>query len=395
MTLEEAVGARGLIADGDWVESKDQDPNGDVRLIQLADVGDGEYLNKSARYLTSGKAVELRCTMLQPGDVLISRMADPIGRACIFPGDAKPCATVVDICIARPDPKRVDNRWLKYAINEPRFREVVLSRAVGATRPRISGKNLRGLSLRIPPLEEQQRIADMLSRAENIVRMRREAEVKAREVIPALFVDMFGDGSSGHIRRDEGRREAVQTVALRDVVTIDAPLRVPDAMSEPDDPCIGPDSIEGSSGILLSQPTVDEVRPISGKYRYRAGDVLYSKIRPALVKATIAPSDGYCSADMYPIRCGPRIRPEYLVQVLLGPEFTRYALDRATRAQMPKINRDALFAFPIQVPVIEAQVEFATRYAMGREIIDQNVVATSRAVQAFQSLLAGVFGEGR
>ena len=138
-TFEEAIGPDGLIADGDWVESVDQDPLGDVRLVQLADIGDGEYLNKSARFLTSTKARELRCTFLEPGDVLISRMADPIGRACIFPGDVKPCVTVVDVCIARPDGTIVDSAWLKYAINEPRFRNVVLSRAVGATRPRISG----------------------------------------------------------------------------------------------------------------------------------------------------------------------------------------------------------------------------------------------------------------
>ena len=36
-------------------------------------------------------------------------------------------------------------------------------------------------------------MVDLLSRAENIVRMRREAEQKAKEIIPALFLDMFGD----------------------------------------------------------------------------------------------------------------------------------------------------------------------------------------------------------
>jgi hypothetical protein len=46
----------GLFVDGDWVESKDQDPNGDVRLVQLADVGEGVFRDKSARFLTSGLA---------------------------------------------------------------------------------------------------------------------------------------------------------------------------------------------------------------------------------------------------------------------------------------------------------------------------------------------------
>src|SRR5689334_6491793 len=47
-TLENTTRATGFFSDGDWVESKDQDPDGDVRLIQLADVGDGEYRNRSS-----------------------------------------------------------------------------------------------------------------------------------------------------------------------------------------------------------------------------------------------------------------------------------------------------------------------------------------------------------
>ena len=51
-TIREAIGPEGVFIDGDWIESKDQDPAGDVRLIQLADVGDGYYRNKSDRYRT-------------------------------------------------------------------------------------------------------------------------------------------------------------------------------------------------------------------------------------------------------------------------------------------------------------------------------------------------------
>lgn len=47
MTFEQITGKDGIFIDGDWVESKDQDVNGDVRLIQLADVGDGIFIDKS------------------------------------------------------------------------------------------------------------------------------------------------------------------------------------------------------------------------------------------------------------------------------------------------------------------------------------------------------------
>ena len=81
--VEDLISGRGVFSDGDWVESKDQDPNGDVRLIQLADVGVGEFRNRSNRFLTSTKAKELNCTYLEPQDVLVARMPDPLG-PCVY-----------------------------------------------------------------------------------------------------------------------------------------------------------------------------------------------------------------------------------------------------------------------------------------------------------------------
>ena len=51
-TVENTTRETGFFCDGDWVETKDQDPDGDVRLIQLADVGDGEYRDRSSRFMT-------------------------------------------------------------------------------------------------------------------------------------------------------------------------------------------------------------------------------------------------------------------------------------------------------------------------------------------------------
>lgn len=195
------IGKRGLFRDGDWVESKDQDPTGDVRLVQLADIGEGVYLNKSARFLTSSKAKELRCTFLHPGDLLVARMPDPIGRACVFPGDPKPCVTAVDVCIVRPDPELVDVQWLKWATNSPEFRSHLGRFTAGTTRKRISRKNLEQVPLTIPPLPEQRRIAAILDKADAIRRKRQETIRLMEEFRLSVFLDMFGNiGSFEHVK---------------------------------------------------------------------------------------------------------------------------------------------------------------------------------------------------
>ena len=92
------------------------------------------------------------------GDVLIARMPDPLGRACIFPGDPKKSVTVVDVAIVRSSNGAFNHRWLMYFINAPAFRTSVASLQSGSTRKRISRGNLVRISLPVPPLGQQNRI---------------------------------------------------------------------------------------------------------------------------------------------------------------------------------------------------------------------------------------------
>jgi len=162
-TLGELIAHDGIFTDGDWVESKDQDPNGSVRLIQLADVGDSRFLNKSSRFLTRSKAADLNCTFLKKGDLLVARMPDPLGRCCIFPleGDER-FVTVVDVCAIRLGSAEIDSRYLMRAINAPMVRARISEFQSGSTRKRISRKNLETVPVPIPPLNEQRRIVERI-----------------------------------------------------------------------------------------------------------------------------------------------------------------------------------------------------------------------------------------
>ncbi|WP_213073526.1 restriction endonuclease subunit S [Acinetobacter venetianus] len=163
-TLPESIAIDGLISDGDWVESKDQNPNGSIRLIQLADIGDGDFKNKSKRFMSPDHADALNCTYLESGDVLIARMPDPLGRACLFPDIGQDAVTVVDICLIRTGKKTaIINKLLMYWINSPVIRDLIYANSSGTTRTRITRKKLELFEFPIPPLAEQKVIADKLS----------------------------------------------------------------------------------------------------------------------------------------------------------------------------------------------------------------------------------------
>lgn len=162
-TIDELIDRRtGLFSDGDWIETKDQNPNGDVKLIQLADIGEGFIRNRSNRFMDKRTALYLNCTFLRQGDILVARMPEPIGRACIFPfQETEKYVTVVDVAIIRLG-NSINNKLLTYLINSPEIRKQIEEHATGTTRKRISRKNLASIKIPIPPLIEQDRIVEKL-----------------------------------------------------------------------------------------------------------------------------------------------------------------------------------------------------------------------------------------
>lgn len=175
-----------LFTDGDWVESKDQDPAGTVRLLQLADVGEGAFRDKSNRWLNQPTADRLSCTFVEEGDVLVARMPDPLGRACLVPSLGYPAVTVVDVCVMRPNRREVDSTWLMWAVNAPQFRARVLELQSGTTRKRISRKNLSTIQLPVPPRAEQERIVAVIE--ENLSRL---AAAEASVVSARFRLEMY------------------------------------------------------------------------------------------------------------------------------------------------------------------------------------------------------------
>ena len=116
---------------------------------------------------------------------------------------------------------------------------------------------------------------------------------------------------------------------------------------------IGPDLIEKETGRLLGKRTVKENHVRSGNHLFHEGQILYSKIRPALKKAVIAPYDGLCSADMYPINTW--IDKQYLLFLMLSDCFTIQTQSKANRVKMPKINQDGLVNIIIPLPPLVEQ----------------------------------------
>ena len=149
--------------DGDWIESKDQSSDG-IRLIQTGNVGCGEYIDKlgSAKYVSEETFTRLRCTEIFPGDILVSRLPSPAGRACILPDTGERMITAVDCTIIRCNVGLCLNEYLHQFLNSPQYFKIVESFLAGGTRQRISRKNLESILVPVVSLEEQRHISEVL-----------------------------------------------------------------------------------------------------------------------------------------------------------------------------------------------------------------------------------------
>jgi type I restriction enzyme, S subunit len=148
--------------DGDWIESPFITDDG-TRLIQTGNVGTGHFKEQGFRYVSNATFLELRCTEVHPGDVLICRLDGPVGRACLAPDLGVRMITSVDNAILKPSPE-CDARYLVYALSSPKYLDwvQVLCRVGGGFRFRVSRTMLGDIQIPLPPWAEQVRIADLL-----------------------------------------------------------------------------------------------------------------------------------------------------------------------------------------------------------------------------------------
>ena len=154
--------------DGDWIESKDQSESG-IRLIQTGNIGNGDFRDKRnrARYISEQTFEQLKCHEVYANDVLISRLPDPVGRACIIPSDAGRSITAVDCSIVRLKKEWEPSFFVSYTMTK-QYEHQIQSYLTGTTRKRISRSNLGKIKIPAASFALQQEFAAFVSQVDKL-----------------------------------------------------------------------------------------------------------------------------------------------------------------------------------------------------------------------------------
>lgn len=227
-----------------------------------------------------------------------------------------------------------------------------------AAQPGLSVSRIMNLNIVLPNLKEQHRIADFLgskcSEIDTLIENLRARMESAKEYKKAVITEAVTKGlDKDAMMKDSGVEwigeipEGWKVVRFKHIASIKSNLVQPDKYMKY--PQIAPDNIEKDTGRLLSHQTVEESGVISGNHLFYRGQILYSKIRPNLNKLTVAPFDGLCSADMYPIES--KLPTLFMVYSMLSTYFvSQVSLIIQDRVKMPKINQEELGEIKVAVP---------------------------------------------
>ncbi len=389
VTVGKALASAEVFVDGDWVESKDQDPDGDVRLVQLADVGDGYYVDKSARFLTSNKARQLRCTYLRKGDVLLARMPDPLGRACIFPGDAKKAVTVVDVCIIRPDDEKIFPRWLMHCINSTIVRQQIAGYATGTTRSRISRGNLAKIKIPLPLLPEQKRIAAILDKADELRAKRRAALAELDTLVPSIFLEMFGDP----VANPKGWPETACLGEVADIVSGVTKGWKLNGKSAREVPYLAVANVQDRALNLSTVKTIEATEEEIERYRLERDDLLLTEggDPDKLGRGTLWSEElPECIHQNHVFRVRlttTTVQPLFLNWLVGSQRGKKYFLRSAKQTTgIASINMTQLRGFPLLVPPVNLQRTFAARVAA----VEKLKAAHRASLAEFDALFASL-----
>ena len=358
-----------LFLDGDWIESDVIEESG-IRYLTTGNVGAGFYKEQGSGYISEKTFSELHCLNVYPGDLMISRLNEPIGRSCIIPDTESRYVVAVDNVILRPN-ANYNKKFIMYGMNADGYAEHANMIARGATMSRISRSQLGQFWLAFPNIEEQQAIADFLDKEctqiDSIAADLERQIALLQQYKKSLITETVTKGLDKSVpMKDTGVEWIGQIPEHWDVEPIkyrvtfhngDRGENYPtkSELQSEGIPFINAGHLEGDGLNMANMDYISEEKyRIMGGVKLRSGDILYCLRGSVGKNAIVDMNQGTVASSLVAIR-SVRISAEYLYYCLNShiEEVQRYWWDNGTA--QPNLSADNLGKYKICIPPVEEQ----------------------------------------
>lgn len=357
-----------------------------------------ELLRYVPRNLTIGNE---QCR-LRRGDIVFADTSEDVDGAgnCVLIDTDEEVYAGYHTIVARPNDSK-SGAYLAYLFQSAAWRGQIRSKLCGIKVFSITRKILKGVSILEPKLITQNRIVSFLDEKTAAIDARVAVLEKKKAAYQRLKTSVINRavtrGLDPNVKlKDSGVDwigqvpEGWKVCRFKDVAVVKSNLVSPELYLEL--PQVAPENIEKGTGRLLQYGTVFDSGVISGNHLFKRGQIIYSKIRPALNKLIIAEFDGLCSADMYPIDVIGNVR--FVFYMMLSPLFVdQVAAVVGMRVKMPKINQEELAAIGVVIPEVETQQAIADHLDSECAKIDKAVEVVGRQIEAYKRLKRSLINE--
>lgn len=283
--------------------------------------------------------------VMKKGDILFGRRNTYLRRAAIAPHDGIFSAHGM---IFRPNTDLMDPDYFPFFISSDYFMNAAIRISVGSLSPTVNWKTLKDLEFEIPDLDSQRKSAELLTAANDLKESYEVLLVQTDELVKSQFIEMFngkgypektiGEVIDKNIKRAAKVFDKTDEIQYLDISSID----------------------NASKTVTGLTPYILKDAPSRAQYVLKAGDIMYSTVRPNLQNIAINESNdsnvvgstGFCVLRCLGVRTG------YMWGVVTGSDFTTAMVSQASGANYPAVTDKVVHAYTIPIPPIEQQIAF-------------------------------------
>lgn len=299
--------------------------------------------------------------VVQPGDVLLSRIIPHIRRAWVVGSDPTSRTIASNEWLVFRN-ERIYPDYLRHVLVGDRFHSAFMTTVsgVGGSLLRAKSSYVAEITIPLPPLAEQRRIAALLERADGVRQKREESRRLVNELLRSVFLEMFGDP----VRNEKGW-EVVRMGAVINRIEAGTSIGGEERLAR-----AGEWSVLKVSAVTSRSYRPEEAKVVSRPPRLpvvpEPGDLLFSRANTRELVAATCIVDQYRSHTFLPDKIWRvstdvgRLSPVYL-HFVLGVEGIRRLLTRqatGTSGSMFNVSQSKFLALPVPLPPIEVQARF-------------------------------------
>ncbi|XKE96545.1 restriction endonuclease subunit S (plasmid) [Metaplanococcus flavidus] len=391
--------------------------NEGIPLVTSKNLRNNDLDFENIKYISEKDHLEIEKRSKVGSDDILFAMIGTIGNPVLVKKNRE--FSVKNVGIFKAFPK--NKMYMEYVYYYLNYMSPILKKeASGGVQSFVSLTRLRNIPIPIPPLEEQERIVNKIKILEehiyNYDKLFNRSETARIDFPINLEKSILQHAIQGKLVSQDNTRETTsellekikeEKVELikrkiikkeKDLAPIseeEVPFSIPDSWKwvrikeistfgnfdtvqpkylQLDDWILDLEEIEKRTSRLISIVKNKEKNVKSNKYRFEKNDVLYGKLRPYLNKVIVAPDNGYCTTEIFPIRFLGGILPEYAKILLMSPYFLNYATQASYGVKMPRMGTGHMSNGLFPLPPLEEQRQIVLKVSRLLSIIRENTI---------------------